>query len=622
MTRTARPPVRPALVPGAGAWEDADIATTLIRLLGPPALEDSGGGRAPPRGRKAWAVLAYVLLSPRSPTREHVAGLLFATAADPLGALRWTLAELRRCLGAPGALRGDPIRTDLPEWIDVDVALLGETSPAPELARGPLLEGLEGTSDEAFASWLLVERRRVAGLCEGVLRDAALAELGGHRPHAAAALAHRAVALSPYDESLMELLVRCMRATGDVAGARAQAAAWGRTARHELGREPDPRIARAAEEGSDGPQAVGDRVAALAQLAAGRATLEAGAIEPGIACLRHAAAEAGALGDPGVSAVTLAALGSALVHAVRGRDEEGAALLHEALALAERAGDDAVALEACRELGYVEVQAGRGAAAGRWLARATDMARDDTARAGVLGIRGMSLSDRAHYGPAARLLEASIACAERSGERRWAAWSLALLGRLRLLRGELEEAATALDRSLGLIHEGGWVALRPLPQSLRGEVTLLQGDPERALDELGRAFSLGCRLGDPCWEAFAARARGLALEAVGDADAAVTCLVDASERAIRVADPYAWIRAHCIDALVGALLRRPQADLPIDASIDEMEAIAARGDMRELLVRAAVHRSRRGTPSALPSALLLAEAIDNPVLTREVAAAA
>jgi DNA-binding SARP family transcriptional activator len=46
--------------------------------------------------------------------RERLASLLFADAADPLGALRWTLAELRRAPGAPDALRGDPVRLGLP----------------------------------------------------------------------------------------------------------------------------------------------------------------------------------------------------------------------------------------------------------------------------------------------------------------------------------------------------------------------------------------------------------------------------------------------------------------------------------------------------------------------------
>lgn len=55
-----------------------------IRLLGRPAIE---GGDAP-RGRKAWALLAYLLSSDSSPTREQLAGLFFEDADDPLRALR------------------------------------------------------------------------------------------------------------------------------------------------------------------------------------------------------------------------------------------------------------------------------------------------------------------------------------------------------------------------------------------------------------------------------------------------------------------------------------------------------------------------------------------------------
>ncbi len=63
-----------------------------ITLLGKPAIERDGALAAPPRGRKAWALLAYVLLAERRPTRAHLASLLFAEADDPLGALRWNLA--------------------------------------------------------------------------------------------------------------------------------------------------------------------------------------------------------------------------------------------------------------------------------------------------------------------------------------------------------------------------------------------------------------------------------------------------------------------------------------------------------------------------------------------------
>ena len=43
--------------------------------------------------------------------------------------------------------------------------------------------------------------------------------------------------------------------------------------------------------------------------------------------------------------------------------------------------------------------------------------------------------------------------------------------------------------------------------------------------------------------------------------------------------------------------------------------------MREFVVRAALHRARLGDPSGVRSARLLGEAIDNPALHAELAAA-
>ena len=66
-----------------------------------------------PRGYKAWAVLAYLVLAERPVARGRLAGLVFGDADDPLGALRWTLAQLRRALGVPDALRGDLLHVAL-----------------------------------------------------------------------------------------------------------------------------------------------------------------------------------------------------------------------------------------------------------------------------------------------------------------------------------------------------------------------------------------------------------------------------------------------------------------------------------------------------------------------------
>jgi tetratricopeptide (TPR) repeat protein len=218
----------------------------------------------------------------------------------------------------------------------------------------------------------------------------------------------------------------------------------------------------------------------------------AGAVEPGVACLRQACAEARGAGDDSLLARTLAALGAELVHSVRGGDAEGAAMLHEALALAEASGDREVECKVCRELGFVAAQASRGVSAGRWLSRAGGLAAGDRERGAVLGVRGKALSDRAHYEAAIGLLRESAAAAARCGDGRQHAWSLAVLGRALLLRRELPEAAEALDDSLARVAEAGWVAFQPFPEALRAEVALLERDARHATALLDHAFALGC----------------------------------------------------------------------------------------------------------------------------------
>ena len=182
-------------------------------------------------------------------------------------------------------------------------------------------------------------------------------------------------------------------------------------------------------------------------------------------------------------------------------------MLHEALALAEASGDREVECKVCRELGFVAVQAGAGCRrAGGWDAparwrrgRQGARGRARRARQGAVGPRPLRGGDRA--------ARESVAAARRCGDVRQAAWSLAILGRALLLRGQLPEAVEALDDSLALVAEEGWVAFQPFPEALRAEVALRQGDPDRAIALLDHAFALGCRIGDPCWEAIAARAR-------------------------------------------------------------------------------------------------------------------
>ena len=86
-----------------------------------------------------------------------------------------------------------------------------------------------------------------------------------------------------------------------------------------------------------------------------------------------------------------------------------------------------------------------------------------------------------------------------------------------------------------------------------------------------------------------------------------------------MADPYVWVHAYCLEALAGVEIADAAPDAP--ERVAELERLAARGDMRELVVRAALHRARLGDPGGVASARLLGEAIDNAALHAELAAA-
>src|SRR4051794_4222179 len=98
--------------------------SVLVRLLGAPRIETDGAPMPAPRGRKSWALLAYLLLTDRPPSRHRLAALLFPDADDPLGALRWSLADVRRSLQGRAGLDGDPVRLTLAPGVTSDVGMV------------------------------------------------------------------------------------------------------------------------------------------------------------------------------------------------------------------------------------------------------------------------------------------------------------------------------------------------------------------------------------------------------------------------------------------------------------------------------------------------------------------
>jgi DNA-binding SARP family transcriptional activator len=601
----------------AGLAAGGSLMANVIRLLGTPSIEIDGVPVTGPRGRKSWAVLALAVLSDRPPERSRVARLLFPDAGDPLGALRWALAELRRALGGSASMSGDPLVLQLAERTVVDVLVVPgsrdlDPSGLSQLSA-ELLAGMTFSGCDAFESWLLVERRRLAAAAEATIHEAAMARLGAGRPLVAVRFAARAVELNPFEESHHTLLVRSLAASGDRAAALAAAESCGDLFRRELGADPSRAVREAvdvAAGATSAPRLTGV-AAARAQLQAGKAAIVAGAVDAGLDCLRRAVHESRFADDDDLIVAALTELGSALVHSVRGRDDEGAVVLHEAIDRAARASP-AAAATACRELGFVDVQAGRRERSALWLDRARELAGDDDgALAAIGGVRGMMLSDQGRYPEALDVLTDSVARALRCESRRQAAWSASQIGRLQLLRGDAQAAHRALAQSLQLVRSERWLAFFPWPESFSAELDALDGRTRQAERRLTEAFALACQLGDPCWEGITARGLGL-LESRHDPDAALARLRDALARCVRWPDAYQWVRGYVLDAM--CTVAAAAGDVGAPALADDMLRLAARTDMRELVVRAHLHRARLGIPGALDAAQMAAASIDNPAL--------
>jgi DNA-binding SARP family transcriptional activator len=590
-----------------------------IQLLGSPSLERDGVALEPPRGHKAWGLLAYLVRSRVAPSRERLASLLFPEADDPLGALRWTLSALRRRLGANVELGGDPLRLMLPPGTFVDVDVLSRGS-WPEAVALPglgheLLDGMAFRSSPGFEMWLENERRHVAGTTGAVLHQAALAQLARGKVAEATQHASELVRLNPYDENAHVLFVRCLRAAGDLEGAARQVESCTELFRRELGIEPTPALRNAATTAELPAEArVSGRAAALAQVEAGEAAIAAGAGEAGLQRLRGAVAAARSVDDPDVLARALVALGGALVHApVRGADEEGAAALHEGTLLAERARRPDVAATGWREISWVQFLRAEYDRGEESLARTAELAGgDERELAWVELIRGAAAHDVGDHATAGALLPSALARAERLPSGQPLGLALTFLGRFHVRRGELDEGRQVIDRALEEAEARGMTAFYPWPESFRAEIDLARGDLDRAEERLEHAFALGCQVGDPCYESAAARGLGLVAAARGDVARALELLVEAPRVCRRLPDTYLWIEADGLDALCAVAVEHRAEAAP--RWIDELEATAGRRGMRELLLHAALYRARLGEPGALDVARSLAAQVDNPAL--------
>jgi DNA-binding SARP family transcriptional activator len=591
-------------------------AGVAIQLLGRPRLDIDGAGGYRFRSRKSWALLAFLLLAERPPSRSRLASLLFAEADDPLGALRWCLAEIRRGLGPAAVLDGDPVELTLPPEasLDVDVLVHGHWNEAIQLpGLGlDLLEGMVIAHAEPFEAWLLSQRRRLAAAAESIVHEAALGLLARGELERARDLAVQATAMSPLDENHQALLIRIYRLAGDDAAAARQFDAWSATAERELGTSPGAAVLLAARERRASERAA-DVVSIDAVTEGGAAAVSAGALAAGVSSFEVAVRMADQAGVDSARVQTRLVLAEALIHTLGGLDEAGLAALTEAERIATAQGDAESAAAARAELGYVDFLRARYDRAERLLEQVLGSGEASrSSRAKAMTYLGSVASDRADYRRATTLLEGAIRASHEVGEPRREAFGLSMLGRVALLRGDLDVAGDHLRAAVQKAEADHWLSFLPWPQALLGHVHLARDDLEGAANTLEQSFARACQIGDPCWEGIAARGLALLAEAGGDADDALTALLDARARTTRLADPYVWLDVHILDALCELGCRHGH---PLTASwVEEMHERASRFGMQELTVRAMLHGARLGVVGEAEAALLLGATIDNPQL--------
>jgi DNA-binding SARP family transcriptional activator len=181
-----------------------------------------------PPSRKVRALVAYLALAPRAPSREQLCELLWAVPSDPRGELRGCLSKMRAVLDTPGRRRllsdGALVRLDI-DGVDVDAKAVdgaiqqglqdlpaGALRELAGLFRGEFLEGLEVDNSPQFTGWLVAQRRRFRAAHVAVL-EAWASHLPPDGDETLAVLAQW-LQLAPFDRRAHGLLLAALARRG------------------------------------------------------------------------------------------------------------------------------------------------------------------------------------------------------------------------------------------------------------------------------------------------------------------------------------------------------------------------------------------------------------------------
>ncbi len=463
-----------------------------VRLLGRPGLEHDGTSRRL-EGHKPWALLTYLLLEPHAPTRRELADLLWSEADDPLGAVRWSLSQVRKAINPPAEIgeRDGRIKIDAEVLVvDAGELLRGEWDEVSidDLVRGELLEGM------SF----------------------------GEAPS-------RALRTEPFDDLLHELVVEIHAARGDRERARTYIAGLERRYRDELNMDPPASISRPLERA---PRSAAEPllrldVQARALLDTAQIRFWAGSFESARDISLRAARQAAESGDRALEARALILGSTTYTEGGLGSAREWTGLLQRALRVANELGDRTTIAQIECERGRIAAIEGRYGSAEASFRRARRLADDvgDTREAGwARAMLAVCQADRGDNEGAEAELRAALPAVG------WAPYAMAVLARVRTSRGDVDEGKAFADAAVTRAEREGLLPHLPWALVQAGDARLAEGDLEGATERFTRALTIAQETHCPTAQAQALRGLGLAARARGDNERALTLLREALTR--------------------------------------------------------------------------------------------
>ncbi|MBV6510408.1 MAG: hypothetical protein JJLCMIEE_03548 [Acidimicrobiales bacterium] len=519
-----------------------------VRLLGRPVVLVDGVAAPPPKGAKPWGLLAYLSSTRQTHPRSELAELLFGEAADPLGALRWNLAELRRLLCRPEGLKGDAIGLDSSDLV-IDSQRLedGDLAVFEPRAAGLLLADLTFPDSPQFEMWLTGERARLRRRGTSLLREGALRALAAGEDELAVRRARDLVVIDPLDEGHQALLIRAHAICGDPAAASAQYEHCCDILRRELSIEPGQAVvaaARLADELARAPRTI-DLPAIDARMTVAWQSFLAGSVDHGIDLGRGVVALADRDDDPGLQILARLFFAGMLSIAVRGWDE-AATITTEALRLAEEAGYAFEEATARGVLSGIELMRADYTAAAAHATVGTARCPDAGARALNLSFLAAVEADVGQGAEAVRHAVEAVALADESADPIRIAYATAYAGHALLLEGDLDGARGYAERSVAVLAP--MLVLLPWPLAMLAEIEARAGNLDVAAAHAARAEAIATTTDVAYQRGLALRAAALVDAARGDHEAAVDKLTLALGQARRTTGegyefhwPIAWI---------------------------------------------------------------------------------